>query len=310
MIRSHRRFAAVLAAACVTLVRPLPATAAEVRIDFEHYPGLDGVLGTPDDVPVPTCWTAPPCPEGPVANLTTQYSSVGVTFSQGTLLYGPTFWPGHGHYISSSPPDATFSVPVHFISIHSYSYWKATLTAYDAAGEVVATAVLPQPPPGRKVLGTLSVTSPQPIARFTVLPEDPDYILNLDHLRFGASASYYTLAPCRVVDTRHEEGVVGGPALGAGAERVFPLANRCGIPPTAVALSVNLTVTQPTATGHLKVYPAGTLVPTTSALNYGAGQTRANNAVVELNAAGELAVRCVQGAGTAHVIVDVTGYFQ
>jgi hypothetical protein len=45
-------------------------------------------------------------------------------------------------------------------------------------------------------------------------------------------------------------------------------------------------------------------------LNYSSGQTRANNAVVSLGAAGDIAVRCGQGSGTAHVVVDVNGYFQ
>jgi hypothetical protein len=73
---------------------------------------------------------------------------------------------------------------------------------------------------------------------------------------------------------------------------------------------VNLTVTQPTAMGHLRLYPAGTSLPPTSSLNYTAGQTRANDAVVPLNGLGELAVHCAQPTGTAHAILDVNGYFE
>jgi hypothetical protein len=51
-------------------------------------------------------------------------------------------------------------------------------------------------------------------------------------------------------------------------------------------------------------------MPPTSTLNYAAGQTRANNAVVGLSASGALAVRCSQAAGTVHAILDVTGYFE
>ena len=47
-----------------------------------------------------------------------------------------------------------------------------------------------------------------------------------------------------------------------------------------------------------------------STINYVAGQTRSNNAIVALNAQGELAVYCAQASGTAQVLVDVTGYFQ
>jgi hypothetical protein len=45
-------------------------------------------------------------------------------------------------------------------------------------------------------------------------------------------------------------------------------------------------------------------------LNFSAGQTRANNAVVSPGATGEIAVGCAQVPGsTAHLILDVNGYF-
>ncbi len=73
---------------------------------------------------------------------------------------------------------------------------------------------------------------------------------------------------------------------------------------------MNLTVTQPTAQGNLRLYPAGTPLPLVSSINYVAGQTRANNAIASLNGLGELAVRCTQASGTAHFILDVNGYFE
>ena len=97
--------------------------------------------------------------------------------------------------------------------------------------------------------------------------------------------------------------------LGAGIDRVFPLVPQCGIPDGAQALSVNLAVALPTAGGNLRLYPAGTALPTVSSINYSAGQTRSNNAIVTPNASGELAVRCAQASGTAHFILDVNGYF-
>ncbi len=70
-----------------------------------------------------------------------------------------------------------------------------------------------------------------------------------------------------------------------------------------------MTVTQPTAPGALILYPGGT-PPLTSTVNYSTGQTRANNAVVGLSATGQLSIRCGQVSGTAHAILDVTGYFE
>jgi hypothetical protein len=76
-------------------------------------------------------------------------------------------------------------------------------------------------------------------------------------------------------------------------------------------LSVNVTVTQPTAAGHLTLLPAGSSLPVASTVNFILGQTRANNAVVPLDSSGRFAVFDGQGTGqTAHLIVDVNGYFE
>jgi hypothetical protein len=123
-------------------------------------------------------------------------------------------------------------------------------------------------------------------------------------------SDYFTLAPCRLIDTRGEDGVYGGPALAAGTDRVFPLFDRCGIPATAKAISVNMVAVNASSAGHLTLYPADAPVPATSSVNYVAGTTRSNNAVVGLSAAGQLAVRCSQAIGTAHFVLDVTGYFE
>jgi hypothetical protein len=75
-----------------------------------------------------------------------------------------------------------------------------------------------------------------------------------------------------------------------------------------VAVSVNVAVTQPTGAGNVRLYPAGSVVPISSAINYAAGQTRTNNTVVGLGVAGALAAQCLP-AGSTHLIVDVNGYF-
>ncbi len=125
-------------------------------------------------------------------------------------------------------------------------------------------------------------------------------------------ASFYTLPPCRVLDTRNANGTLGGPALAAGATRGFPFAGACGIPADATAVSVNLTVTSPSAAGFLKAYAAALgSAPSSSVLNFNVGTTRANNAVVMLASDGSNDVKIVNGsAGTVHVLVDVNGYFK
>lgn len=156
-------------------VAALPAAATQITVDFEHLPGADGILGTADDLPMPNTFLQP---------LANQFSSVGVTFTQGTLLMSE-FFDGNAlnHYISSTNPIALLSKPVTGISIESYSSWDATLTAYDIDGRVIGIDRLINPNAGAATLrGALTLTSLLPIYGFSVLPDDPRYILNLDNL--------------------------------------------------------------------------------------------------------------------------------
>ncbi len=122
--------------------------------------------------------------------------------------------------------------------------------------------------------------------------------------------NFFTLPPCRILDTRNPAGPLGGPALNGQADRTFTVANACGIPVTAKAISVNLAAAQSTSAGNLRLRPGGMPVPLVSSINYSSGQTRSNNAVLPLNATGQLAVFCGQASGTVHFILDVNGYFE
>jgi uncharacterized repeat protein (TIGR01451 family) len=122
--------------------------------------------------------------------------------------------------------------------------------------------------------------------------------------------AYYTLPPCRIVDTRLPNGPFGGPALAAGVDRSFDLdAGTCGVPASATAVFLNVTVASPTAAGNVRLFPTGTPLPTVSALNYAAQQTRANNGIFKLNGNGQITVRATQASGTTDLIIDVAGYF-
>jgi expansin len=122
----------------------------------------------------------------------------------------------------------------------------------------------------------------------------------------AAQARVYSVLPCRIVDTRD---AASGPALLAGSVRSFVVAGSCGVSPTAGAVAVNLTATAATTGGHLRLFPKGQAVPPSSTINYGAGQTRANNAIVAVGSDGSLSVYVGQTSGSVHVILDVNGYF-
>jgi len=121
---------------------------------------------------------------------------------------------------------------------------------------------------------------------------------------------FFALTPCRVADTRSAPGPYGGPPLAGGASRSFVISGRCGVAPTATAVSFNFTVTQPAAAGDLRVLPGGAALPVVSALNWSPGQTRANNAIVALGPSGDITVRVDQASGSVQLIIDVNGYFQ
>jgi hypothetical protein len=121
---------------------------------------------------------------------------------------------------------------------------------------------------------------------------------------------FYTLSPCRIVDTRNAAGPYGGPALTANSDRSFVAWGRCGIPSGADAIALNVTVTGATSGGDFRIYPGGTSLPMASTINYAAGRTRANNGAYRLGSAGDLVVHVDQASGSAHLILDVSGYFE
>jgi len=116
--------------------------------------------------------------------------------------------------------------------------------------------------------------------------------------------SFFAITPCRAVDTR------GGPALGTGQQRNFPIRGVCGVPTTAAAVSINVTVTGATAASFLTVWPTGGARPNVSTINFtSTDQALANGAVVGLGTLpNDLAV--FNSSGNVHVLIDVTGYFQ
>jgi hypothetical protein len=125
-----------------------------------------------------------------------------------------------------------------------------------------------------------------------------------------AAQRFFTVPPCRLVDTRGAVGPLGGPALAAMTTRNFPVTGTCSIPSTARSVALNVTVTGNTSYGDVRVFPAGASGITASTINWRTGQTRANNAIVGLGANGSVTVWCVMFSGFTHVVLDVVGYFE
>jgi hypothetical protein len=119
--------------------------------------------------------------------------------------------------------------------------------------------------------------------------------------------NFFTVNPCRVLDTRNPNGPLGGPIMNGGATRAFPLpTSACGLPSTAGAYSLNVTVQPSGPLGYLTVWPTGQLQPLVSTLNALKGLITANAAIVPAGTGGSINVFATN---TTHVIIDTNGYF-
>jgi hypothetical protein len=132
--------------------------------------------------------------------------------------------------------------------------------------------------------------------------------------RAAGPYQFYTLPPCRVVDTRNPTGPLGGPSLVAVTTRSFPITGTCGIPSTAKAVVFNVTIVAPTGSGNLRIWPYNTTMPLVSTINFDAGEpAMANGAFAPLTTdpTANVSVYLQTGSGNhADLVLDVTGYFQ
>jgi hypothetical protein len=117
----------------------------------------------------------------------------------------------------------------------------------------------------------------------------------------GELGAFEPMAPVRLLDTRSSTRV------GPGETRVLQVAGTNGVPFDAVGVSLNVTVTQPSAASHLTLHPNGEPRPTASNINFVAGDTIANGATVKLGDDGSIAI--FNSSGSVHVIVDIGGWY-
>ncbi|MFE5583923.1 right-handed parallel beta-helix repeat-containing protein [Kitasatospora sp. NPDC056531] len=118
--------------------------------------------------------------------------------------------------------------------------------------------------------------------------------------------SYHAWGPYRLVDTREntswEEGMRPAGTVPAWGTLDIPI----GDLPLATAVTLNVTVTEPGAQGHLTVYPHGDALPDASNLNFLPGETIPNQVVVPVKD-GKVSLYNASGA-PLHLVVDEFGY--
>jgi hypothetical protein len=113
-------------------------------------------------------------------------------------------------------------------------------------------------------------------------------------------------APVRLLDTRSAVGVKTKTPLGAGQKLTLQVTGPNGIPSSVTSMVLNVTVTSPTTTSYLSVFPDGDALPTVSNLNYTRGQTIANLVTVPVI---DGAITFYNHVGSTHVIADLFGYY-
>jgi hypothetical protein len=135
-------------------------------------------------------------------------------------------------------------------------------------------------------------------------------------------ASYFPLAPFRILDTRGGGLCVQctAGAVGTGATRTVQISGVSGlsggadlVPPTATAVVLNVTAVNDASGSLLTIYPTGTARPRASNLNFGPHIASANLVTVALGQTspsdGNREINIYNAAGTVSVVADVQGYF-
>lgn len=131
--------------------------------------------------------------------------------------------------------------------------------------------------------------------------------LNVGDLQAQIPLNFVAVTPCRIADTRLAAGPFGGPTMAGGSTRTFAVpSSSCGIPPTALAYSLNVTVVPQAGLGYLSIWATGQTQPYVSTLNSESGLITANAAIVPAGTNGAINVFVTD---TTDVILDINGYF-
>ena len=133
-------------------------------------------------------------------------------------------------------------------------------------------------------------------------------------------AGFTPITPVRICDTRPAGTEVAANQCNTGADVTFhagqtisvSVAGTFGaesVPSDATAVVLNVTATDSTTNGYFTIYPAPQSPdpPTISDLNWSAGRTVANMAIVGVGAGSLIEVYCAHGS--ANLVIDLAGYF-
>jgi hypothetical protein len=171
-------------------------------------------------------------------------------------------------------------------------------TSYSSNGAVVAAETIVAAGTG----GSISIYASNPT----------DALFDINGYFAPPQASglqFYPVTPCRVADTRSyggETGAFGPPSIAGGSTRTLPVTSSpCGVPSSAQAFLLNLTVVPYGYLGYLTAWPTGRPFPLASNLNSWSGAVVANAAIVPAGTGGAINIFA---SNLTDVVVDIFGY--
>ncbi len=233
-----------------------------------------------------------PLLQGTDGNLYGTTTSGGTGCNGGFCGYGTVFKVsvGLGQFVSLQPASGGVGTPVTILGNNLSGATGVTFNGTPATFNVVASGEITTTVPAGATTGTVQVTTPS------------GSVNSATDFQVTGALQFVTVPPCRLVDTRQ----TGGPIQG-GTSRNFavPQLGGCGIPTTAAAYSLNVTVAPHGSLGYLTIWPEGEIQPFVSTINSPDGRTKANAAIVP---SGNSAVS-VYVTNTTDVILDIDGYF-
>ncbi|TXH42105.1 MAG: hypothetical protein E6Q90_10145 [Actinobacteria bacterium] len=180
----------------------------------------------------------------------------------------------------------------------------ASAVNWARAGEVIANGL------------TVRVDADRRIRVFNASSEPVRILVDIVGYYSASGSLFYPVDPVRVLDTRTASGGLG--AIGAGeanirtasvATSLPSLGAAEQVPPGATAVASNFTVTATTSGGHMRVFPAGSALPTASTINWpDAGYSRAHGTVTAISPSREVSI--YNGSTSADALLDVLGFYR
>ena len=244
---------------------------------------------------------AGPSPAAVAVNAASNKIYVANGVSQGTV----TVIDGTTGYTAAVPAGAyTYSLALNAVTgtVYAANYSSNNLTILTNTSRGAATVQAGRSP---RAVAVNSATNKTYVANYS-----DGTVTVLGGAAF-TPLQYVPVTPCRAADTRWTKGPLGGPSVSGQSSRDFPIASSaCGIPATAAAFALNVTVVPHGSLGYLTLWPSGSSQPTVSTLNSVDGRVKATAAIVPAGTNGGVSVLVsMDPSATTDVVLDINGYF-